>query len=307
MKIIITGALGHIGSHFLREIPKSSKFKDITLIDSLITQRYTSLFNLPKNVNYKFLNKDILKDDISDWVDAGDLVINLSAMTDAEGSFEHAKLLEENNFQCTMRLAKTCIENKAKLITLSSTSVYGDQNELVDEDLAFSLLNPQSPYAETKLKEEKLIKKLVKEEGLEAIILRFGTIFGTSKGMRFHTAVNKFCWQASLGEPLTIWESAYNLKRPYLDLIDAAAALLFLIDLNKFDGNIYNVVTGNYTVKEVVDEIKKFSEVEIKFVSSKIINQLSYEVSTEKIEKIGFSFNGNLTRGIKDTLTLLNN
>jgi nucleoside-diphosphate-sugar epimerase len=307
MRIIITGALGHIGSYFLREIPKSSKFKDITLIDSLVTQRYTSFFNLPKNANYKFLNKDILKDDISEWVEAGDIIINLSAMTDAEGSFEHAKLLEENNFQCTMRLAKICIKNKAKLITLSSTSVYGDQSELVDEDLAYSLLNPQSPYAETKLKEEKLISSLVKEEGLEAIILRFGTIFGISKGMRFHTAVNKFCWQASLGEPLTIWESAYNLKRPYLDLIDAASALLFLIDFNKFDGNIYNIVTGNYTVKEVVDEIKKFSEVEIKFVNSKIINQLSYEVSTEKIKKIGFSFNGNLTRGIEDTLTLLNN
>ncbi len=307
MRIIITGALGHIGSHLLREIPKSSKFKDITLIDSLATQRYTSLFNLPKNANYKFLNKDILKDDISESVEAGDIVINLSAMTDAEGSFEHAKLLEENNFQCTMRLAKICIQNKAKLITLSSTSVYGDQSELVDEDLAYSLLNPQSPYAETKLKEEKLISNLVEEEGLEAIILRFGTIFGVSKGMRFHTAVNKFCWQASLGEPLTIWESAYNLKRPYLDLIDAASALLFLIDFNKFDGNIYNIVTGNYTVKEVVDEIKKFTEVEIKFVNSKIINQLSYEVSTEKIKNIGFLFNGNLTRSIEDTLTLLNN
>ena len=307
MKIIITGALGHIGSYFLREIPKISNFKDITLIDSLATQRYTSLFNLPKNANYKFLNLDILDNDISKWIEAGDIVINLSAMTDAEGSFEHAEMLEENNFQCTMRLAKNCIQKKAKLISLSSTSVYGDQKELVDEDLAYSFLNPQSPYAETKLKEEKLIRNLVKDEGLEAIILRFGTIFGISKGMRFHTAVNKFCWQASLGEPLTIWESAYNLKRPYLDLLDALSALLFLIDLNKFDGDIYNVVTGNFTVKEVVDEIKKFCEVEVKFVNSKIINQLSYEVSTEKIEKIGFSFKGNLTKGIEDTLTLLNN
>ncbi len=307
MNIIITGALGHIGSYFLREIPNSSKFKDLTLIDSLATQRYTSLFHLPKNANYKFLNLDILKHDISDWVEEGDIIINLSAMTDAEGSFEHAKLLEENNFQCTKRLAKTCIKNNAKLISLSSTSVYGDQSELVDEDLAYSLLNPQSPYAETKLKEEKLLKNLSKEEGLQTIILRFGTIFGISKGMRFHTAVNKFCWQASIGEPLSIWESAYNLKRPYLDLLDALSAVLFLIDLDKFDGNIYNIVTGNYTVKEVVDQIKKFSEVEVEFVNSKIINQLSYEVSTKKIEKIGFSFKGNLTRGIEDTLTLLNN
>jgi len=169
-------------------------------------------------------------------------------------------------------VVSSCNSFNAKLISLSSTSVYGDQSELVDEDLAYSLLNPQSPYAETKLKEEKLLKNLSKEEGLQTIILRFGTIFVISKGMRFHTAVNKFCWQASIGEPLSIWESAYNLKRPYLDLLDALSAVLFLIDLDKFDGNIYNIVTGNYTVKEVVDQIKKFSEVEVEFVNSKIIN-----------------------------------
>ena len=143
------------------------------------------------------------------------------------------------------------------------------------------------------------------EEGLQAMILRFGTIFGVSRGMRFHTAVNKFCWQASFNEPITVWESAYNLKRPYLDLIDANAAILFLINKEMFDGSVFNIVTGNYTVKEVVQQIRNLKDLEIKFVDSKIINQLSYEVSTKKIENLGFSFKGDLTRGIKDTLDLL--
>ena len=34
--------------------------------------------------------------------------------------------------------------------------------------------------------------------------------------MRFHTAVNKSCWQAVMGQPLTVWETAYGQKRTYL-------------------------------------------------------------------------------------------
>lgn len=34
------------------------------------------------------------------------------------------------------------------------------------------------------------------------------------------------------------------------------------------------------------------------------MNQLSYQVSAEKIKKKGFKFTGNLNRGIRDTLSL---
>ena len=58
MKIIITGALGHIGSGLIRGIPFSLN-KEVILIDSLITQRYSSLFNLPSKGKYKFYDNDV--------------------------------------------------------------------------------------------------------------------------------------------------------------------------------------------------------------------------------------------------------
>ena len=64
-----------------------------------------------------------------------------------------------------------------------------------------SLLKPQSPYAEIKLIEEKLLKKNRKK--IKYITFRFGTIAGVSKGMRFHTAINKFCYQAVLNKKIT--------------------------------------------------------------------------------------------------------
>ena len=79
--------------------------------------------------------------------------------------------------------------NKAKLIHISSTSVYGKQVKIVKED-DDKLLKPQSPYAEIKIIEEKLLKN---KNNLRYMSFRFGTIAGVSKGMRFHTAINKFC------------------------------------------------------------------------------------------------------------------
>ena len=76
---------------------------------------------------------------------------------------------------------------------------------------------------------------------LKVIIFRFGTIYGPSEGMRFHTAVNKFCWQAAMGQPITVWKSAYEQSRPYLDLNDASRAILHSMTLLNFNGDIFNI------------------------------------------------------------------
>ena len=158
MKIVVTGALGHIGSYLIRKIPLHLRTKEIILVDSLITQRFVSLFNLPKEGNYSFIKSDVRDLNLDNIIEEEDIVINLSAITDAEGSFENAEDLEANNFECTSRIANSCYKKNAKLINLSSTSVYGDQPNLVDEDCLLKDLKPQSPYAETKLKEEEFVK-----------------------------------------------------------------------------------------------------------------------------------------------------
>ena len=98
--------------------------------------------------------------------------------------------------------------------------------------------------------------------------------------MRYHTAVNKFCWQAVMGQPLSVWRTAYEQKRPYLDLADAIRAIAFVIKQDLFDGRVYNVLTLNATVRDIVECIREFvPDVRLSFVNSPIMNQLSYEVS----------------------------
>ena len=304
-KILITGPLGHIGSKLIHNL-KPGDYEEVVMIDNLSTQRYSSLFNLPKGVRFSFYEENIMEADLHSLFRNIDKVIHLAAITDATSSFEKKDEVEEVNYLGTKKVVEACIAEDCQLIFPSTTSVYGTQKELVDEDCEKSELKPQSPYAEAKLKSEEFISRMASKDKIEASIIRLGTIFGTSKGMRFHTAINKFCWQAVLGQPLTVWKTALNQKRPYLGISDAVNSIKFFINREIFQGDIFNVVTSNYTVQEVIDSIRKHvKEVKINLVETQIMNQLSYEVSTKKLESLGFTLRDDLDKGIKETITLL--
>ena len=306
MKIVVTGALGHIGSYVVRDLAHQFPGAEIVMVDSLLTQRFPSLFNLPTLGHYRFVEGDVTSMDVRPLLRGAHAVVHLAAITDAAGSFDRAEQLEANNYVGTSSIARVCADTGSRMIGLSSTSVYGTQNAVVSEDCSPDELRPQSPYATTKLKEEALVARLCAEEGLRGITFRFGTIFGVSPGMRFHTAVNKFSWQAAMGQPITVWRTAYDQKRPYLDLRDAARAIAFVLREDLFDGRVYNVLTANVTVRQIVELIRELvPDVEVQFVDSPIMNQLSYEVSCDRFLGKGFKFVGDLRRGIAETLGLL--
>ena len=306
MKITLTGALGHIGSRMIRELPNHFDNLEIVMIDDFSSQRYASLFDLPASARYRFIEGDVTEMDLSDAVRDTDAVIHLAAITDAAGSFDKADQVEKQNFAATQNVAQACIDCRVPLIYPSTTSVYGTQNEIVDEDCYEEDLKPQSPYAETKLKEEALLTEMAQAGNLRHVTFRFGTIFGTAPGMRFHTAVNKFCFQAVMGQNLTVWSTALDQKRPYLDLGDAVDVVVHTIESGLFDGSIYNVLSVNATVRQVVDAIRvHVPDLEISYVDTRIMNQLSYEVIAEKISAQGFSPKGDLESGIEATIKQL--
>ncbi len=193
MKILITGGLGHIGSYLIENINKIKGIKKIYIIDSLRSNKINSLFNLKKKIKLVFIQKDLVQKETLKNFPKVNIVINLASITDAEGSLKIKNEIYKNNLGIFKNVVNYCKKKSSKLIHISSTSVYGKQTGFVNED--FKKLKPQTPYAKIKLLEEKILKK--NKNKLKYISFRFGTIAGISKGMRFHTAVNKFCLSAS--------------------------------------------------------------------------------------------------------------
>src|SRR2546422_2045842 len=306
MRIVITGALGHIGSCLIREIPCGFPDAEIWLVDYLSTQRYCSLFNLPAHGKYRFLEADVTTADLPRLFDKAEVVIHLAALTNATESFEIKEQVMRVNVTGTEKVARACVQTGSALIFISSTSLYEAQAEVVDEDCPITDLRPQSPYAESKLKAEQLLQALGRTEDLAFVVCRFGTICGISPGMRFHTAINRVCWQAVMGEPITVWRTALHQTRPYLDLTDALEGIMFIMRTNLFDRRIYNVLTTNASVKSILDIISlHVPDISIRYVDTPIMNQLSYRVSNDRFRDNGFEFRGSLERGINETIQLL--
>lgn len=294
--LLITGPLGHIGSKFIHNLDGNYNIGKVVLIDNFATLRYSSLFNLPSNIKYKFLEGDILTFNFENILKDIDIVLHLASITDAANSFEIEDKVMEINLEGTKKVAEACAKTNTKFIFISTTSVYGTQSEIVDENCSKDELKPQSPYAKSKLLAENSLFELSNRyESFRFVICRFGTIYGTSIGMRFHTAINKFIWQAVMDEPISVWATALNQRRPYLSLNDAIRALHFIINNDNFNNQIYNVLSINATVNEIIKEIKKYiPDVKIKYVESKIMNQLSYTVSNKKFTDLGFEFKGTI-------------
>ncbi|MBI4178979.1 SDR family oxidoreductase [bacterium] len=301
MKIIVTGALGHIGSRLIRSLDPA--VREAVLVDDLSTHRYASLFHLPAGVRFQFLQADVRNAPWADLLPGAAAVVHLAAITDAESSFSRKDKVHEVNCGAAVLVARECLKHSTPMIFVSTTSVYGVSHGTVDESCLD--LKPQSSYAEAKLEAENRLSAM-KAEGLSHVTLRFGTIFGPSPGMRFHTAVNKFVWQASLGIPVTVWKTSLDQKRPYLDLTDAVAALKFVIQNRVFDGDIYNVVTANATVNDVLTIIRRHRpSLRISLTDSPVMNQLSYEVSADRFRRLGFQFRGALESGIAESMEYL--
>jgi len=306
MKILITGSCGHIGSYLSDNVHKIKNVSKTILVDNLKSNRLDSLFNSKKKNNLNFFNKDLNDIKSLDEFNNVDLIIHCASMTNAEKSFGKEKEMFNNNINCMKTVIKYCGDNNTKLVHLSSTSVYGKQTKLVDETCEKKFLKPQSPYAKIKIIEENLLKK--NSNKIRFNTYRFGTISGVSKGIRFHTAVNKFCLNASLNESINVYKTALHQFRPYLSVKDSFEAFKFTIEKNFFHNDVFNVLTGNYTVNQILNKIRKFKKnIKVKYVNAPIMNQLSYHVDDSKMKNYGFKSKGNLEKDINNTLKLLQN
>ena len=305
MRLVVTGALGHLGSSLIRELADAWPGAEIVLLDNLATERYASLYDLPASARYEFIEADVLTADLTRIFEDADAVVHLAALTNTVREDMHDRM-QSVNLEGTARVARACAALGIGLLFPSTTSVYGVPHGVVSEDCAGEGLRPQSPYASWKLQSEELLRRLGSEQGLPFVIFRMGTIFGPSIGMRFHTAVNQFCWRATTGQPIEIWKTASHQFRPYLDLSDAVRAMIFMLRRRQFDRRVYNVLTLNATVAHVVEVLASFvPDLRIDYVESPLMNRLSYCVDNQRFAQLGFEGRGSLERGIGDTIAML--
>ena len=302
MVILITGGCGYIGSKLIRDLASDRKFAGSTIrvIDNMMRERYVAIMDLPPDGRFEFIEGDIRKDeDLKRAFQDVDMVVDLAGITNAPLSFERKDLTFDVNVNGGRKVVDYALKASVKKLVYSSTaSVYGPTTGVVNETYP---CKPISPYGESKLQGEKACLNASEQTGLNATVLRLGTVFGYSIGMRFDTVVDRFTYLACIGMPLTIWESAQNEKRPYLHISDAADALTFALTQPGMKGEIYNVIGENASLNRITMAIgKEVHDVRIVITPTPNLNQVSYELDGSKIERIGFRPRHTLDEGVRE-------
>ena len=300
MTVLVTGGLGYLGSRLIREIPDDPAYsgEEIRILDSFRQPRFHSLWDLPTYVDYEFVEGDIRDEAVRrEALNGVDTVFHLAAVTNAPETFDIPERTWEVNHKAAVSLYEEAADGDVdEFVYVGTCSVYGRTEEEITENFD---CDPESPYGEAKLAaEEDMLERYDGEMGVT--VLRLGTVYGWTTGMRFDTVVDKFALLAATGQPLTVYEGAEDQKRPYLHVQDAVRSMLFA-GRELGDGEPYNVVGQNGRLQDIVDAIEHhFPNVEIGYTEAEQLNQLSYIVSDEKIRKQGFETGYTIDQGVAE-------
>src|SRR5262249_4766750 len=127
----------------------------------------------------------------------------------------------EINFAATRMLIEIAKgHNVDRLLFASSCSVYGETEELCDEN---SQVNPISLYARTKVDSEGALAR-ARTDRFHPTILRLATVFGASYRLRFDLVVNLLLAKALREGIITIFNG--EQWRPFIHVSDVAEGFI---------------------------------------------------------------------------------
>ncbi len=289
MKVLVVGGAGYIGGAVTESLMKRGV--DFSVYDALLYEH-----QYLKPIDFIFgdiRDTEKLKKILPKYTH----VIWLAAIVGDPA----CKIKPELTIAVNQHSVKWLSENyKGKIVFLSTCSVYGQNNELLDEN---SKPNPLSLYAETKLKAESyLLDK-------DCLIFRLGTVFGVSDAhsrIRMDLAVNYMTANAIKKGALSVFGG--DQWRPFIHVKDVGEIIAQNFD--KEIKGIYNLASFNIKIKEMGKLIGDMTGCEIEIVDQKFQDARDYHVNNAKALKDNiFDLNSvrKIEDGIKEISDIINN
>jgi nucleoside-diphosphate-sugar epimerase len=186
---------------------------------------------------------------------------------------------------------------KGRIIYPSSCSIYGAQDNILDEN---SMLNPLSLYAKTKVMAETYL------DVCNALIFRLGTLFGLGDSysrLRLDLVVNTLTAQAQTRGEISVYGG--EQYRPLLHVKDAARMIVSNLDSDV--RGIFNLAGENVKIIDLAHRMKcVFPSLIVNLTPMKFEDSRNYRVSTEKSRKIlRFRPVHSIERGVNEIKELL--
>ena len=278
-KILVSGSAGYLGTVLVPKLVESSY--EITCLDRFSRGVDDFINIVGKDVN--IIKKDIREIELSALKDI-ECVIDLSARRKSNDDSKINDVFDINLHGRT-RLAKLSKQaNIRKYIRISGTSVYGQQEKIVDEN---SNVFPSTNYSKANLNAEIEVLKL-NDNDFDVTCLRLPSVFGYSPYMRWDQAISNMVM--SIYQTGKIRVNGKNHRRPFLHILDFANACQMILKTSekKIKGELFNVGSDdlNYDMATLAIEIKNSIDKKIEIELNDKPDTESHTVSFKKIKQV---------------------
>jgi UDP-glucose 4-epimerase len=172
MRVLLTGGTGYIGSQTALVLHEAGH--EVLLFDNLSNSTSATIDRLESISNHRFqlIKGDVRDADLLNQVfqeNPIQAVIHLAGLKSVSESHEQPERYQDNNVQGSISLLKAMKQHGiGKIVFSSSATVYGNPNYVpMDESHPTA---PVSPYGQSKLAVENILKDLANKDPLWQVV-----------------------------------------------------------------------------------------------------------------------------------------
>jgi len=294
MKVLITGGAGYVGSVLIPRLLSAGHH--VRVLDNLMFGGH-ALLPFFSDTRFEFQKGSILDENAVRQATKGvDAIVHLAAIVGYPACKKHEQLAHDVNVIGSKIIEKNRDRNQL-LVYASTGSNYGAVVGQVCTET--TPLNPLTIYGTTKTQAE--LHFLAHPN---TICYRFATAFGVSPRMRLDLLINDFVYQAVKTRNLIIYEKSF--KRTFIHVIDMARSFMFALEnAERMIGEVYNVGSEkmNYSKEDIANVVREKVDFYLHFADvGKDEDQRNYEVSYEKINRLGYTTSISVEDGIAELI-----
>ena len=252
MRYLVTGAAGFIGSQLMERLLDDGH--DVVGIDSF-TDYYDLAMKEENAQGKEILRFDLADEGLAGLADGSDGIFHIAAQPGVRASWGTSfDIYTRRNLLATQRVFEDAAAAGVRVAYASSSSIYGNAASYPTTEDTPPM--PISPYGVTKLATEHLARAYRESFGLDAVILRYFTVYGPRQ--RPDMAFTRLVRALHDGGTFRLFgDGTQSRDVTYVgDVISATVAALERAP----SGAVYNVGGGNETsLREVIDVLEGIS------------------------------------------------
>jgi dTDP-glucose 4,6-dehydratase len=285
MKLIVTGGRGFIGSHFVELALKNGD----SIIDyDCMTYCANEVLPFDDNPNYKHVSENIC--DIT-HLPSCDVLINFAAETHVDNSINDTTPFLKSNVVGVHNLLEILrgkpSHERPLFVQISTDEVYGDRSEGAFQES--DKLTPSNPYSASKAAAEMFVLGYHRTYGMNYLITRSSNNYGERQYSEKLIPKSLECIHTNKKIPL---HGDGSYVRDWIYVKDNVSAIYTLIQ-GGAKNDVFNIGANNHmtNLEVALDLLESFGKGKegIQFVDNRWGQDLRYSLSTDKINKFGWT------------------